>query len=61
MTIFSVRAPAICLAAILLSSMSAGQSDVPCESYSQSGAVFVGPAGAVVKRIVQLPDHPPIE
>jgi hypothetical protein len=60
-TIFSVRAPGIWLAAILLPSMAAGQSDVPCESYSQSGAVFVGTAGAVVKRIVQLPDHPPIE
>lgn len=41
--------------------MAAGQSDVPCESYSQSGAVFVGTAGAVVKRVVQLANHPPIE
>jgi hypothetical protein len=59
--IFSLRAPAIGLAALLLPSMAAGQSDAPCESYSQSGAVFVGTAGAVVKRIVQLSDHPPIE
>lgn len=61
MTILSVRGPAICLAAILLPSMAAGQSDAPCESYSQSGAVFIGTAGAVAKRIVQLPNHPPIE
>jgi hypothetical protein len=57
--IFTARAPAICLAAILLPSMAAGQSDVPCESYSQSGAVFVGTAGPVVKRTVELPT--PIE
>ena len=57
----SFRTPAVCLAAILLPSMAAAQSESPCESYSQSGAVFVGTAGAVVKRIVQLPNHPPIE
>ena len=59
--IFSLRAAAICLAGILFPSIAAGQSEFPCESYSQSGAVFIGTAGAVVKRIVQLPNHPPIE
>ena len=33
---------------------------VPCEAYSQSASVFVGQAGALVKRWVQLPEHPPL-
>ncbi len=33
---------------------------LPCESLSQSAAVFVGVAGAPVTRWVQLPNHPPI-
>lgn len=31
---------------------------LPCESYSESAAVFVGVAGAPVMRRVQLPNHP---
>jgi hypothetical protein len=54
-------APAACLAAALLPSIAAAQSNPPCESYSQSTAVFVGTAGAPVRRIVQLQSHPPIE
>lgn len=57
----SFRAPAVCLTAILLPSMAAAQADLPCDSYSKSAAVFVGTAGDVVKRIVQLPGHPPLE
>jgi hypothetical protein len=52
---------ALCLAATLLPSAVAAQPDVPCEQYSQSAAVFVGTAGAPVKRMVQLPYHPPLE
>ena len=33
----------------------------PCEEYSRAAAVFVGVAGAPVKRWIQLPDHPPLE
>lgn len=57
----SRRVPAAWLAVALLPSMAAAQSNPPCESYSQSGAVFIGTAGAPVKRIVQLPDHPLLE
>jgi hypothetical protein len=32
----------------------------PCEAFSQSNAVFVGEAGAPVRRWVQIPKHPPI-
>jgi hypothetical protein len=53
-------APAVCLAAALVSS-SAAQSSVPCEEYSRSAAVFIGTAGAPVKRVVHLPDHPPLQ
>lgn len=35
-------------------------SELPCQEYSQSAAVFVGVAAAPVKRWVQLPDHPPL-
>ena len=59
---FSVRPiPVVCLAAALLPSAVAGQSNAPCEAYSRSGAVFIGTAGAPFKRIVQLPDHPPLQ
>jgi hypothetical protein len=37
------------------------EKQLPCESYSQSAAVFIGVASAPVKRWVQLPNHPPIE
>ena len=37
------------------------QQQLPCESYSDSVAVFVGVAGAPVNRSVQLPDHPPLQ
>jgi hypothetical protein len=57
----SFGVPAVCLAAILLPSLAAAQSESPCESYSKSGAVFVGTAGTPVRRIVQLPNNPPIE
>ena len=39
----------------------ANDQQAPCEAYSQSSAVFVGTAAAPVKRLVQLPKHPPIE
>lgn len=39
----------------------ASDRQLPCESYSKSGAVFVGVATAPVKRWVQLADHGPIE
>jgi hypothetical protein len=32
----------------------------PCEAYSQSVSVFIGQAGAPVRRSVQLPGHPPL-
>ena len=34
------------------------EKQLPCESFSESVAVFVGVAGAPVMRWVQLPDHP---
>jgi hypothetical protein len=34
---------------------------VPCESYSDSAAVFIAVAGAPVDRWVQLPDHPRLQ
>ena len=34
---------------------------LPCESLSQSAAVFVGVASPPVQRWVQLPNHPPIQ
>jgi hypothetical protein len=37
------------------------EQQLPCESYSESAAVFTGVAGAPVKRWVQLPDHPPLQ
>ena len=36
------------------------ENQVPCESYSESAAVFIGVAGAPVQRQVQLPNHPPL-
>lgn len=33
----------------------------PCETYGQASAVFVGVAGAPVKKRVQLPNQPPLE
>lgn len=35
--------------------------ELPCQAYSRSTAVFVGVAAAPVKRWVQLPNHPPFE
>lgn len=37
------------------------QQQLPCESYSDSVAVFIGVAGAPVNRLVQLSDHPPLQ
>ncbi len=53
----------VCLAAAMRPSVAAAQSKppLPCEEYSQSGAVFVGTAGAPVTRTVQLPQHPPLQ
>jgi hypothetical protein len=55
------RVLAACLSGVLLPSAVAAQPKVPCEQYSRSAAVFVGIAGAPVKRVVQLPYHPPLE
>jgi hypothetical protein len=37
------------------------EQQVPCESYSDSAAVFIAVASAPVDRWVQLPDHPPLQ
>jgi hypothetical protein len=55
------RVLAAWLTGVLLPSAVAAQSNVPCEEYSRSAAVFVGTAGTPVKRVVQLPYHPPLQ
>jgi hypothetical protein len=37
------------------------EQQLPCESFSQSAAVFVGVASPPVQRWVQLPNHPPLQ
>lgn len=37
------------------------EKELPCEAYSRSAAVFIGVAGAPVRRLVRLPEHPPLE
>jgi hypothetical protein len=37
------------------------EKQLPCESFSESAAVFVGVAGPPVMRWVQLPNHPPLQ
>jgi hypothetical protein len=53
---------AICaLAVARMAAAQARDSHPPCESSSQSAAVFVGVTGAPVKRWVRFPDHPPVD
>jgi hypothetical protein len=57
----SLSACALLLASTAYAQRTPIEKQLPCESYSQSTAVFIGVAGAPVDRWVQLPDHPPLQ